>query len=463
MRHAAFICAVAVLSLTRGASAQDWVEFSSVEDGFKLVFPTQPQVQPTTFTSQYGYTLPSKSYTAESGQQRFSVTVVDYRRIQDQGIARMKACPQGAEPCRGGQVASVIGEGYWRQDVRGAITNALFSFIKRDAEITQLTWDWQDLVEGVLLQLTNNADKSRSYVSISMHDNRLYIVEAVAPAGYPPPAAFQQTLGYVDAQGNGVRYQRIYSAGYHGLGEYPVPPRAGQGGGGPQQQQQPQPPQGTAAPAAPPAPSTPQAPAGPRVIVSYVEVAPGAADAAAAVLKAYRDASRKENGHARVEVLQRIGMPGHFVVSEEWHDEASWKAHRSAASATQLREKLGSVRVSPYDERMHTGMTREPAKAGGSEAVTVVTHVDVVPAGVPKAREMLQAQAAASRTQNGNLQFDVLQGIRMNHFTVMERWADERAYQANVAAPHTKTLRDVLQQLSPDAGLYDERLFRAVR
>lgn len=214
---------------------------------------------------------------------------------------------------------------------------------------------------------------------------------------------------------------------------------------------------------APPAAQTPPVPEGPRVIVSYIEVAPGSADSAATVLKAYRDAARTENGHARVEVLQRIGMPGHFVVNEEWHDEASWKAHRGAASATQLREKLGSVRVSPYDERMHTGMTREPAKAGGNGAVTVVTHVDVVPAGVPKAREMLQAQAAASRKQTGNLRFDVLQGIRMNHFTVMETWADDRAYQANVAAAHTKTLRDVLQQLSPDAGLYDERLFRLVR
>jgi quinol monooxygenase YgiN len=447
------------------------MEFSSVEDGFKIVFPSQPQVERTTVTSQYGYALPAKVYRASSGQQRFSATVVDYRNIQEQGVARMKACPPGAEPCRGGQVASVIGEGYWRQDVRGAITNALFQFIRRpNSEITQLTWDWQDLVEGVLLQVTNTVDKTRSYVSISMHDNRLYTVEAVAPLGYPPPTIFQQTLGYVDAQGNGVRYQRIYSAAYHGLGEYPLPPRAGQGGGQQQQQQQQQAPQASpqgaaapTAPSAPAAPPAPQVPAGPRVIVSYVEVAPGSADAAAAVLKAYRDASRAETGHARVEVLQRIGMPGHFVVSEEWHDEPSWKAHRSAASASQLREKLGTVRVSPYDERMHTGLTREPAKAGGNGAVTVVTHVDVVPAGVPKAREMLQAQAAASRKQNGNLQFDVLQGIRMNHFTVMETWADERAYQANVAAPHTKTLRDVLQQLSPDAGLYDERLFRAVR
>ena len=158
--------------------------------------------------------------------------------------------------------------------------------------------------------------------------------------------------------------------------------------------------------AAPASPQTPQAPPpaaeGPRVIVSYVEVAPGSADQAAALLKAYREATRKEKGHASIEVLQRIGLPGHFVVTEEWQDEASWKAHRANASATELRAKIDALRVSPYDERSHTGLSREPARSGGNGAVTVVTHVDVVPAGVPKAREMLQAQAAASRRISGS-------------------------------------------------------------
>jgi quinol monooxygenase YgiN len=208
----------------------------------------------------------------------------------------------------------------------------------------------------------------------------------------------------------------------------------------------------------------PQAsPDGPRVIVSYLEVAPASANQAAALLRAYRDATRKENGHAGIEVLQRIGLPGHFVVTEEWHDEASWKAHRASASATQLRAKMDAMRVSPYDERSHTGITREPARPGGNGTLTVVTHVDVVPAGVPKAREMLQAQAAASRKETGNLRFDVLQGVRMNHFTVVETWQDEAAFDRHVQAAHSRNLRDVLQQLSPDAGLYDERLFRSVR
>ncbi len=214
---------------------------------------------------------------------------------------------------------------------------------------------------------------------------------------------------------------------------------------------------------APQAPAAPAVPEGPRVIVSYIEVAPSADAQAVPLLRGYRDAARKAAGNTTVEVLQRVGLPGHFVITEEWNDDASWKAHRGAAHVTQFREKLTSLRVSPYDERSHTGLTREPAAAAPDSAVTVVTHVDVVPAGVPKAREMLQSQAMASRKETGNLRFDVLQGVRMNHFTVVEGWRDQRAYDAHVAATHTKTLRDVLQQLSPDAGLYDERLFRAVR
>lgn len=205
----------------------------------------------------------------------------------------------------------------------------------------------------------------------------------------------------------------------------------------------------------------PQPSEGPRVIVSYVEVMPSAHEQALPLLRAYREASRTDAGNTHVEILQRVSLPGHFVITEEWTDDASWKAHRSAAHVTEFRAKLTPLRVSPYDERSHTELARQPAGAADGE-VTVVTHVDVVPAGVPKAREMLRAQAIASRKETGNVRFDVLQGVRQNHFTVLESWRDERAYQAHIAATHTKTLRDVLQQLSPDAGLYDERLFHVV-
>ena len=96
MRHVA-ICALLMLLPTGAALGQEWVEFTSVEDGFRIAFPGKPQVQNTTYTSQYGYTLPAKVYSVTSGPQRFSVTVVDFRGIQQQAIAR--TCPKGPETC----------------------------------------------------------------------------------------------------------------------------------------------------------------------------------------------------------------------------------------------------------------------------------------------------------------------------------------------------------------------------
>ena len=226
MRRAALILFFLTL-LPSAVVAQEWTEFTSVEDGFKIAFPGQPQVQPTTYTSQYGYTLPAKVYSATSGPQRFSVTVADYRGIEQMAVA--KACPNGRDACQRRGLTAVIGEGEWRNDIRGAMLFALNTFLNRGSRITLITGDWQDLVDGMLLQMTN-ADQSRSYASISMHDNRLYIVEGTAPAtGYPPPVAFAQNFAVVDAQGNSIRYQRMYSNAFHGLGDAPTPPRAGQG------------------------------------------------------------------------------------------------------------------------------------------------------------------------------------------------------------------------------------------
>jgi hypothetical protein len=224
MRYLTFAVAASLLLAASTAFAQDWVEVKSIEDGFQIAFPVKPQVEQKTFTSQYGYMLPEKTYSAVKGPQRFSMTVVDYRGIEQQAIAR--ACPQGkAENCPKSPLLAVIGVSEWRNDVRGAVAYALNRFTSRNARIVMINGDWQDLVEGMMLTL-ENADKSRTAVSISMHDNRLYILEGTSPlVGYPPPIAFQQSLAYIDKEGKSIRYQRMYSNNFHGLGDYPVPPR----------------------------------------------------------------------------------------------------------------------------------------------------------------------------------------------------------------------------------------------
>ena len=78
--------------------------------------------------------------------------------------------------------------------------------------------------------MTNNADQSRTFAFIGMHDMKLYVLEGTAPSGYPEPGLFQQSMGFVDKNGNGIRYNTIYSNQYYGLKQMPPPPRAGRGG-----------------------------------------------------------------------------------------------------------------------------------------------------------------------------------------------------------------------------------------
>jgi hypothetical protein len=231
MRVMALIAAALVLVSSAPASAQDeeWIEFSSAEDGFRVNFPGQPKVETTTYQSEYGYSLPARIYRAQHGQERYSMTVVDYRNIEAQALERSKNCPPGNQPC-GANAGGLNGAGRWKQDVRGAITYATFKMLQRDAKLTHLLWNWTDLVEGQYVQLTN-PDQSRTFAGIHMHENRLYIQEGTVPKGSPQPMLFQQSMGFVDKDGNGIRYQTVYSNTLHGLREAPLPARAGRGRG----------------------------------------------------------------------------------------------------------------------------------------------------------------------------------------------------------------------------------------
>ena len=51
-------------------------------------------------------------------------------------------------------------------------------------------------------------------------------------------------------------------------------------------------------------------------VVSYVEVTPSSQSETMAFFRQYREASRKEEGNVRLEVLQQNGRPDHFVFLE---------------------------------------------------------------------------------------------------------------------------------------------------
>ena len=221
MRVGAFVFAVQLL-VPAIAGAQEWDQYVSLQDGFTLNFPGKPAISESTWTSQMNYTLPMRVYSATKGAERYSVTVVDYSGIEQQGIERAKGCPAGNQNCRA-NAPPALGPGYAHHDERGAIVYATFKLLQRGATLDFLTWDWQDMVEGHLVQLTN-ADRSRTFAWVGMHAHKLYILEGTVPAGYPEPGLFQQSMQWIDKKGNGIRYQSIYSNSFHGMGVYPPPP-----------------------------------------------------------------------------------------------------------------------------------------------------------------------------------------------------------------------------------------------
>jgi quinol monooxygenase YgiN len=207
-----------------------------------------------------------------------------------------------------------------------------------------------------------------------------------------------------------------------------------------------------------------QTPAGDAVYaVSYVDATPSGRSRMIAALKQYRDASRKDAGYVRVDLLEQVGRPGHFAVIEAWRDQQAFDAHGSAAHVQQFRDAIRPVRVSGYDERPYRPISvASPRAAAGGQAVQVVAHVDIAAGGAKiDAAGMLRRLAEASRNDQGSLLFEVLQhAMRANHFTVVEVWQNQDALDAHAAAAHARQYRDELQPVS--GSPLDERVYKAI-
>jgi quinol monooxygenase YgiN len=202
---------------------------------------------------------------------------------------------------------------------------------------------------------------------------------------------------------------------------------------------------------------------GPVYTVVYFEVAPTEAAPTAAAARQYAEASGKEDGNLAFEMFQEIARPSRFAVVEVWRDKKAAEAHGKAAAATALGQRLQPSMIDGFGVRQHSGFSLATPKGQiPSDAIYVVTHVDVFPAGKDQAAELVKAQAEAARKDDGNLRYDVLQWDgHPNHFTLVEAWRDRKAFDASAAAAHTKEFR---QKLTPlEGALYDERLYQPVR
>jgi quinol monooxygenase YgiN len=151
-------------------------------------------------------------------------------------------------------------------------------------------------------------------------------------------------------------------------------------------------------------------------------------------VQATRDARLRRTARP-LRAPRAIGRPGHFAVIETWRDQKAFDA-REAAAQKQFLDTLRPIRVSDYDQRPYKTLTVGPAPpASNGQAISVVAHVDTVAA--PQAPALLKRLAEASRREDGNVRFDVLQHMmRANHFTVVETW--QKKALARAPPPRTR-------------------------
>ena len=221
MRRMLIVTAALILFASAPAVAQEWIQYASKADLFGVNFPAEPKVQEIKYPTEYDIGLPGRVYSADYGQSRYSVTVVDYADAEKTHTARVEQCRKS-----GGE--SDACQNNWRGDVQGSIVYASWKFIQRNAKVTYFAWAVTDQVEGQRVQLTN-PDGSRTFAAIYMHGTKLYILEGTVPKGAPAPGLFQQSLMWLDEEGKPVRYRSLYTTGYSEVWKFPAspPPRLG--------------------------------------------------------------------------------------------------------------------------------------------------------------------------------------------------------------------------------------------
>ena len=94
----------------------------------------------------------------------------------------------------------------------------------------------------------------------------------------------------------------------------------------------------------------------PVYVLTHVDVPPAGKDQTIDMLKQLAEASRKEGGNLRFDVLQQEGRANHLPLIEAWRNAAAQNAHAMAEHTRAFRAKLVPLQGALYDERLYTAL-----------------------------------------------------------------------------------------------------------
>ncbi|HLH96215.1 MAG TPA: hypothetical protein VKW08_13960 [Xanthobacteraceae bacterium] len=164
MRLIALIVAIFAASVPAGA--QSWKEYDYSGETFTADFPAEPKVETTSYKAPGGRLVEARVYSVLQMSGEFKVTVADLSDIAESP---------------GNVMAYAVFMLSRRGELKFNIAHATRRVIGRQASI-----------EGV--------DGSQTYVSVFVHNQRLYQIEGTVPAGGSTADAFrfQQSFDFTD-------------------------------------------------------------------------------------------------------------------------------------------------------------------------------------------------------------------------------------------------------------------------
>jgi quinol monooxygenase YgiN len=201
---------------------------------------------------------------------------------------------------------------------------------------------------------------------------------------------------------------------------------------------------------------------GPTYTMTYIDVLPSAKTRAIAILKEYRDASRKEPGAMYADVYQEDGQSYRFVVSEIWQNRGAVETHTKGAAVTGLTQRMKPIELGPIDMRIHQAHSVTSPRAPNPNDVIVISHIDVAGGNTQNLINAFAPLAEGTRKEPGMVRYEILDEVpaHVNHFRSFEEWSDLGAFEAHNRAPYTQAYRaTVLQWLGTP---YDQRLYHLI-
>jgi hypothetical protein len=172
MRSVLRVMAIAGITASLPAFAQQWLDYVNREYRFAVNFPVAPKAQDTSHTSANGTRLRARSFSADQGTSHYRVTVVSYPDAAD----------AAGEIAHAARLVRSKGKAFYdaRGDYDGIPAQDLFLTSPQGRQIV---------------------------VAVLFHDRRLYIVEADVGADAAPPIQFQQSIAITDADGKPIKLE----------------------------------------------------------------------------------------------------------------------------------------------------------------------------------------------------------------------------------------------------------------